>query len=1040
MPIIEFEGLADDLIPGVQQLTKNVTELRSEVNSTNDAIRRQASESIAAEKRLGDTIEATAQKMSDLNRESAKAAESQRSIETAAKGAQSEITQVGGAFGRIKEGIRQFAIGARDGFRTTIKEAGGLRGILDQVKSKFVSSSKESKTAVDTVGLSITQLKAKLDAISKRRDSLVDPKSIAKANGDIKILRDRIQQLQTTTEKTGGAFKGVADGLGDISGQVPVIGGLLQKMGPLGIAISGIAAGLLQVVKNTDAGATAIDGFGRTGGLIFDRLTGSVKSFVNGLTDMVGRLDGDAIPGFLKFSEAAKGLFAILAPGQALFAKIFGNEVEEGQRLAQIFDDLQDKQREVNLANADAEVVLAGLNQKLRDRTKSEQERLAIADQITAIERNRARQEQAFLTEQVNAQRRVVIAQLKSKQEIDDKEKDRLAELEVQLKEANARSINLTETVERRRNAILEEGSAERVRLTEQERRAREQSLNELAKLEEDLARRSAQAAQQVGDPTERLNAQKQQQQKELDLLEQKLREANAAIGRGNKLTETQEQQLADARLAIQIQYDKDRTALELSQASERLALIEDTGAREQAEFELQLQESLRKLEEAGADYIELARFAEQQRARFAQEQVNSAIDVEERIALAKIDAIQKGAETEEQYRIRIELLRLQTQEEFARQRLENIAQDGTKEAELTKVQLEAVLAEIERKRTELRSKTPDIDIFSLLGINLDDAQRQKFIADLQTIGSAVEQAVVANVQAQQAGVQAQIEATNQIIDDQRSRRDSLIALLDEELEAQRNGYANNADAVRAQIDAVTQAENDALENRKKLQEEQKRLAQVQARIESAQQVAALLTANAYLLKDGALKGIPGTIAAIAFAVSLISTFASIRARAQAAASDVPQFERGGEVKTGHITGPLHEAGGVALLDRRTGRHFATAEGGEFMVNRESARKYRKTLDAINEGDFARMQRAAIEELLSGTGVTMRPEKAKEFVGSRQQVESIKVIGPPSHDKAILRELESLRAEVASFRSQEVSRPVVSGNSTITPSRTVVKR
>src|SRR5690606_36459810 len=152
-------------------------------------------------------------------------------------------------------------------------------------------------------------------------------------------------------------------------------------------------------------------------------------------------------------------------------------------------------------------------------------------------------------------------------------------------------------------------------------------------------------------------------------------------------LTVEQEQQLAAARLAVQVQYDKDRNALELSQSRERLALIENNGAREQAEFELQLKESLRKLKDARADYTELARFAERQGAMFAQEQVASAIEGEERIALAKIAAVQRGAETEEQYRIRIDLLKLQAQGDFARPRPENIVDDGTKETALTKAQ-----------------------------------------------------------------------------------------------------------------------------------------------------------------------------------------------------------------------------------------------------------------------------------------------------------------------------------------------------------------
>jgi len=54
-----------------------------------------------------------------------------------------------------------------------------------------------------------------------------------------------------------------------------------------------------------------------------------------------------------------------------------------------------------------------------------------------------------------------------------------------------------------------------------------------------------------------------------------------------------------------------------------------------------------------------------------------------------------------------------------------------------------------------------------------------------------------------------------------------------------------------------------------------------------------------------------------------------------------------GEVFSGNVKGASHERGGVKAKVKRQGRTIEV-EGGEFIVNKESAKKFKEELKAIN--------------------------------------------------------------------------------------------
>ena len=222
----------------------------------------------------------------------------------------------------------------------------------------------------------------------------------------------------------GGAVEGLKNGLVQAASSVGGLsGGFLGILGPIGIAAGAVAA-FIANFSRLDAVSTALNGVSIQVGIIGDRLANFDFS---GLTPAGLQRD------------------AILAQG-----------------LANGLDAIEEAQLGVNKANADAGVQLAGLNNKLRDRTNSEEERLAIADKITKIETERSTREIALIKEKVGLQIVTNALQQETLGEVSDANKAALNALQVQQANAEASSLALTENVERRKNTIAEVGAAKR--------------------------------------------------------------------------------------------------------------------------------------------------------------------------------------------------------------------------------------------------------------------------------------------------------------------------------------------------------------------------------------------------------------------------------------------------------------------------------------------------------------------------------------------------------------------------------------------------
>ena len=393
-------------------------------------------------------------------------------------------------FARVGQGIKQFAAGARDGFKTAIKEVGGFSGITSQLGAKFK-------------GFGAT---------------------------------------------ASNALKSVSSGITSSVSQIPLIGGIATALGPVGLAAAAVAGGLFKVITNTDAGATALEGLGKTGGVVFDRVTGLVTGFFDTLTSGTGVIGKT----FDVLSGAVDFFINKLTPIGAIFEaisetsifKALKEDFEFGQQIANQLDELQDKQLGVNEATAANEITIRSNLAALRDTTKPVEERLRLADEITAIEAENLALKKSQLTAELGILQAQAQRQQLAKGEVDDSLKAQISAINVALSNAEADSVSLTERVAARRAGIVQDGlnkdaAARQKAIAAQEKREQEQAkkaearAQAEAKLNGTVAKLSQEAYERTLTDSEREVEAIKQKYADLEAVTlegiQKLREASPA-------------------------------------------------------------------------------------------------------------------------------------------------------------------------------------------------------------------------------------------------------------------------------------------------------------------------------------------------------------------------------------------------------------------------------------------------------------------------------------------------------------------------------
>lgn len=599
------------------------------------------------------------------------------------------------------------------------------------------------------------------------------------------------------------------------------------------------------------------------------------------------------------------------------------------------------------------------------------------------------------------------------------------AELRLRIAEELAAALEGSEKELQNKIAALTEAQADPLAKVELQRQATAEEVNTL---ERNLLRVAALTKERVriGDEAFSQLTERQKQAR-----------ADALIDAGAvQLDLKQQENLNNLRLLADEQYLDALNDAYNENAKARLDLIADTNEKAREQFNLDLLGRIEDFKKANATEAQIREFTKRETERFNREAGLQRIDLEEQIKTAEVQARTSGGEIEKAFERRKQQEILAIRIDAAEKRLALLADDGTKERQLERANLQALITGLKQQVETLNSTPLDINLLDLLGIAEKDQARVR--EAMSSIFASTQQIIGAGIAARRAEVQAAITATDEIISDAQRRRQELQGELDQALEDQRNGYANNATAIREQIEATKVAEREALEEKKRQIEEQKRLARQQVIVDSASQASSLAVGVANLIKTWST--IPfgiGLISAFAQAAAIYAFVTSTRAKLKAATQG-PQFRHGGRLKDSTLVGPLHEGGGIALLDRRTGAYYGEAEGGEGIVSRDAMRKRGDMVDAINKDDIGRLQRQARREL----------EAAGHMVMSKSDVRRLRVAtagesvsrGDGNLMRMLMERFEALREEVVEFRKQESNRPVLDGKSTVKGNRTVTKR
>jgi len=610
-------------------------------------------------------------------------------------------------------------------------------------------------------------------------------------------------------------------------------------------------------------------------------------------------------------------------------------------------------------------------------------------------------------------------------------------------KQASIDIINLdaqefTSASTRQQKTIDDERAAAELRL-----RIREELAAGIEAIEKELADKIAALELDQADPLEQVNLRKAAADEEINNLERNLRreialqELRVKVGDEtfDKLTERQRQARADEiiaagggrfaaeqqdqfntlRLLNEEAYIRERQALERANQETLLSLQAEGADRERAQLELDLKARAEELRKARATDAQIEADATNQRIALNDRLASEALSLEEQtqLDLAEVRLAGAAGNAAAERAAQIEILSIRL--EFAQRALALIRDDDTAAARIAAAK--AAVAKLQGELDQLKSQVVPFSLLDLLGFKLSDAQRQQVEAALNSIGQSILQVVNTGIQARQAELDAQRSINEELISDNQNRIQELEQQLKEEEDLQRQGLANNVDAVRAAIEEKKRLEQEALAEKRRLQAEQRKLAREQAIVDSLAQGSSIATGVANLVKTWSTLpfGI-GLVSAFAQAGLIYSFFRGFKARL--AAAEAQQFYKG----TKSVKRGPGEAPGIDTV------HAMLTED-EAVVPVKSNRKHRGLVGAIIDDDFTKLRPADLQHLLDsidltdmlrGTGVRVNTRALRQDIQA-----GAKASAPaPSVDvKGLESRLDALTAEVVALRKDAKARP-----------------
>lgn len=192
---------------------------------------------------------------------------------------------------------------------------------------------------------------------------------------------------------------------------------------------------------------------------------------------------------------------------------------------------------------------------------------------------------------------------------------------------------------------------------------------------------------------------------------------------------------------------------------------------------------------------------------------------------------------------------------------------------------------------------------------------------------------------------QARVEAAEKAVQAAEKEVSARQKVLDAEIQARENGYANNVATAQKELDFARKQQEKALRDKKKAQKQQER-------IDTLMQASSLVTATANLWKDLGLAAIP----AIAIMWGSFA-FAKIKASQLSKASDQTEEYGNGTVEMIDYGGSHASGNDVDLGTTKDGKRRRVERGEYFaVINKRSSQRYRRLvpdlINSLNKGTF----------------------------------------------------------------------------------------
>lgn len=411
-----------------------------------------------------------------------------------------------------------------------------------------------------------------------------------------------------------------------------------------------------------------------------------------------------------------------------------------------------------------------------------------------------------------------------------------------------------------------------------------------------------------------------------------------------NQIIKNKQQKLASDLAALDVQQQQRNLQTQQQALQLRLDAAEQ-GSQEENNLRIQLIENARRQELlANKQLTEKERQSEadinakynrqilEQDKSFQAERSMMLFDQQQALSASEFALLETTEGEKTRFRLKAEKERLQKLLELAK----------TGQTKLSDIEVQTIQNTIAKINKEIekseKSDKQHRDIYDLVGLKLDDEQKQ---AISESVGFSISQL--------SSLLDAQVQLKEQALQNAQEEVDAAQSKVDAEIEARNNGYANDVATAQKELEMAKKNEQKALKEKQKAQKQQQAL-------DTLTQTSSLITASAEIWKSFAGLGPFGIAAAIAAIATMWTSFAAaqVKARQVTKMQDAEYGEGGMEF----IEGGSHQSGNDVDLGTMPDGRRRRAEGGEAfaIINKTSTRKYRKALPgiikSINNGTF----------------------------------------------------------------------------------------